>query len=102
MAALCSGHFFCPQTWFTTWRQCRVSRITGEVIRTPKITAKSREGSTDGWIGLAVHPPAVARDALGRVVGESVLLASVRRPAFASNCSYAVSPLRASRISIGY
>jgi hypothetical protein len=39
-------------------------------LDTRKIIAKSREGPTGGWIVLAVHPSAVARDALGRVAVE--------------------------------
>jgi hypothetical protein len=39
----------------------KLSRIAGEAIGTPKITAKNRERSTDGWIVLAVHLTAVAR-----------------------------------------
>ena len=42
--------------------------------------ATGREGPTDDWIVLAVHPVAVVRDALGRVAGEWALLASARRP----------------------
>ena len=41
--------------------------------------ATGREGPTDDWIVLAVHQVAVARDALGRVVEESVLLTLGRR-----------------------